>query len=75
MAQSAYDRVPLAELADELIGVRRANLTALRRLDAGAWTRTGTASGKPISVRALAYVMVGHCRHHLDILHERYGLA
>lgn len=75
VAQSPYDRVPLADLADELVGVRRANLTALRRLEAGAWTRTGTASGKTISVRALAYIMVGHCRHHLGILHERYGLV
>jgi hypothetical protein len=75
VAQSAYDRVQLAELADELVSVRRANLVALRRLDAGAWTRTGTASSRTISVRALAFIMVGHCRHHLDVLHQRYGLA
>ena len=24
------------------------------------WTRTGTASGSPVSVRALAFIMVGH---------------
>jgi hypothetical protein len=75
VAQSSYDRVSLAELTDELISVRRSNLTVLRRLDAGAWTRTGTASGKAVSVRALAWVMVGHCRHHLDVLRARYGLA
>jgi hypothetical protein len=32
-----------------------------------------------VSVRALAYIMVGHPRHHLGILRERYlpglGLA
>jgi hypothetical protein len=75
VAQSSYDRVPLTELTDELISVRRANLTVLRRLDDGAWTRTGTASGRAVSVRALAWVMVGHCRHHLDVLRIRYGLA
>jgi hypothetical protein len=72
---SSYDRLPLADLADELVGVRRSNVTFLRRLDAGAWTRTGTASGKTISVRALAYIMVGHCRHHFEVLRDRYGLA
>ena len=44
----------------------------LRRLDDEAWRRMGTASGKPVSVRALAYVMAGHVRHHLQVLRTRY---
>ncbi len=75
VAQSAYERVPLAELVEELVTVRRGNLAVLRRLDAEAWGRAGTASGKPITVRALAYVMAGHPRHHLAILRERYGVV
>ncbi len=75
VARSGYGSVPLAELAAELLAVRRANLAVLRRLDAAAWTHLGTASGKPVSVRALAYVMVGHPRHHVAILRERYGVA
>jgi DinB family protein len=75
VAQSAYDRVPLAELLEELVTVRRGNLAVLRRLDGEAWGRVGTASGKPVTVRALAYVMAGHPRHHLAILRERYGLV
>ncbi len=75
VARSVYGDVPLAELAAEFLTVRRANLVALRRLDAPAWTRLGTASGKPVSVRALVYVMVGHPRHHVAVLHERYGVA
>jgi hypothetical protein len=30
---------------------------------------------KPITVRALAYVMAGHVRHHLAILRDRYAIA
>ena len=37
-----------------------------------AWVRMGTASGNPVSVRALAYIMAGHVRHHVNILRERY---
>jgi len=33
---------------------------------------TGIASGSPISVRALIYIMAGHAEHHLQILNERY---
>lgn len=73
--RSVYDRVPLAELVDELVTVRLGSLALLGRLDAQAWGRAGTASGKRVTVRALAYVMAGHPRHHLAILRERYGLA
>ena len=75
VAASGYDAVPLAVLVEELVEVRRGNLAVLRRLDAEGWARVGTASGRPVSVRALAYVMAGHPRHHLAILRERYGLA
>jgi len=37
-----------------------------------AWKRSGVASDNPISVRALAYILLGHERHHLRILRERY---
>jgi hypothetical protein len=75
VAASVYDRVPLADLVGELLGVRDANLAMLRRLGDAEWSRVGTASGKPISVRALGFVMAGHPRHHLAILRERYGVA
>ncbi len=32
----------------------------------------GNANGNDVTVRALAYMMVGHVRHHLDIIRERY---
>ena len=69
------DGVPLSELVTELALVRQSNLIVLRRLDARDWTRVGTASGKPVSVRALAWVMAGHPRHHLQVLRDRYGLS
>ena len=74
VAEARSDGVPLRELVDELALVRRSNLAVLRRLDAREWARVGTASGKPVSVRALAWVMAGHPRHHLQVLRERYGV-
>lgn len=67
--------VTLEALAAEFAAVRDANLAFLRRLGGDGWTRMGTASGKPVSVRALAYIMAGHPRHHLAVLRERYGVA
>jgi DinB superfamily len=62
------------ELADELGLVREPNLAFLRRLSPRDWERMGTASGKPISVRALAWIMAGHPRHHVRSLREHYGV-
>jgi uncharacterized damage-inducible protein DinB len=73
--EARSDGVPLRELVEELALVRQANLVFLRRLDTREWVRVGTASGRPVSVRALAWVMAGHPRHHVRILRERYGVS
>jgi hypothetical protein len=75
VATSGYGGVPLAALVAELVAVRDANLAFLRRLPADGWSRIGTASGKSITVRALAWIMAGHPRHHLNVLRERYAIA
>ena len=67
--------VPLRELADEFVALRRANLQMLRRLEEPQWQAGGFGDNKPITVRGLAYVMAGHVRHHLGILRDRYGVA
>jgi len=73
--ESGFDQRPLAELVDEFIGQRRSNLVMLRRLDRRALERIGTANDNPISVRALAFIMAGHVRHHFGVLRTRYDLA
>lgn len=67
-----FNRMKLIDLTEELVLSRKANLMLFENLTDEAWTRTGTASDAPVSVRALAYIMVGHIRHHLNILRERY---
>jgi hypothetical protein len=75
VAAAGSDRWPLAELALDFAAVRSANLRFLRRLSEAEAARVGSASGKAISVRALAYIMAGHPRHHLAVLGERYGVG
>ena len=66
------DTVSLATLAREFGHVRRGHLLTLERLTPADWDRTGSASGRTMSVRALAFVMAGHVRHHVAILKTRY---
>jgi len=67
----AGDRT-LADLAAEWGDVRRASIALFRNLPAAAWQRRGIAGDQPISVRALAYIIAGHVRHHLEVLEARY---
>ena len=70
-----FDDRSLADLVGELRTVRTATLAMFRTFDADAWLRRGTASGKPISVRAIAFMIPGHERHHVEILRTRYGVG
>ena len=71
-AHADVDRRSLADVAEEMGAVRRATVTLLRGCSDAAWSRVGTANENKISVRALAYVVLGHARHHERILRERY---
>lgn len=70
-----FDSRSLSDLTGELRTVRAATLALFRTFDADAWLRRGIASGKPISVRALGFIIPGHERHHLQVLRTRYGVG
>jgi hypothetical protein len=72
VAASSYAEVPCAELRREFRILREANVMLFSRLGAEGWSRTGVASDNLVSVRALAYIMVGHPRHHMTVIGERY---
>jgi hypothetical protein len=69
-----FDDWRIGDLAEEYALVRRTNIVFFRHLPAEAWERRGVASDFPVTVRALAYIIVGHERHHLNVLKERYLL-
>lgn len=69
---SAADSRPLEDILNEYDAVRAATLSLFASLPEAAVSRTGTASGHPVSVRALAYMLPGHEAHHLQLLRERY---
>ena len=72
VANAASDDRPIADLAEEFATVRKSNVMMLRALTEEAWGRAGTASDNQITVRALAFILLGHERHHVRIVRERY---
>jgi hypothetical protein len=75
VAESHCDERPLNDLGLEFTLVRRGNLDFLSQMTDREWKRIGTASNNPVSVRALAYIMAGHVRHHFTILSTQYGMS
>jgi uncharacterized damage-inducible protein DinB len=69
------DARTVADLADELRAVRESTVRMFASFPDEAWTRRGVSSGKEITVRALAWIIVGHATHHRRILRERYGVG
>jgi uncharacterized damage-inducible protein DinB len=66
-----YQTPNLRALLEEWKLCRRSNILLVNRLKPDAWKMTGTASGYPVSVRALLWMMVGHVTHHFTIIQQR----
>jgi hypothetical protein len=72
MQNANFDSWRLGDLGEAYALVRRANIVFFRNLADEDWDRRGVANNSEVTVRALAYILVGHERHHLNVLRERY---
>lgn len=70
--ESGFNAYPIADLVNEFELLRRANILAIKNMSTESTLRLGTASGNPVSARALIYILVGHVEHHMASLHEKY---
>ena len=70
--EAGFDNYPLADLLNEFEHLRRANIIMIQNMPEAHADRLGTASGFPVSARALIYVLVGHVEHHMADLNEKY---
>lgn len=71
-AAAEADRISWDLHIEEFRRVRLASLSLFSNLLPDAWLRTGVASGNRFTVRAMAYITVGHVAHHIAVLRDRY---
>ena len=71
-AEGFSERRSKEDLTDEFVAVRRATLTRFRTFDEEQLNTFGKANNHPISVAAIGFIIVGHVKHHCNILKERY---
>jgi hypothetical protein len=67
-----FARLPLADLIEDYIAVRRATISLFRNLDEAACSRRGVANKNEVTVRALAYIIAGHELHHRRTIEDKY---
>lgn len=62
----------IENIVSDFEAVRRANMSLLNSLSEEDFSRQGTANNNRFTARAIALIMAGHVRHHLQILSQRY---
>lgn len=72
VANAHFDNRALASLLEEYEHVRKASIVFFASLTDEICTRRGVANDCEFTVRVLPYIIAGHERHHLNVLHERY---
>jgi hypothetical protein len=70
--EAGFDNHLLKDLIQEFVYLRHANILAIQNMSDKSTLRVGTASGTPVSARALIYMLIGHVDHHMASLNEKY---
>jgi uncharacterized damage-inducible protein DinB len=75
MANAAFDSMTWRALLDNHRAVSLATAGFIAGFDAAAWSRSGCANDTRITAQEMLRVLMGHERHHIRTLKERYGLG
>ncbi|HMC02403.1 MAG TPA: DinB family protein [Flavobacteriaceae bacterium] len=59
-------------LLDEYAAIRKSTILLFKSFNDNLLKNIGVASGGEMSVRAIGYVIIGHEKHHIDVIKERY---
>jgi hypothetical protein len=72
VAGGKFNQRALRGLLAEFEHLRAANVAMFRDMTEEQTANMGTASGYPVSVRAIAYIIAGHAGRHLELIKQRF---
>lgn len=67
-----FDRLSFTSLIELFILTRKFSIGVYNSFDEESLLKRGVVDNKPLSVRAIPYVITGHVTHHLKVIEERY---
>jgi hypothetical protein len=74
VAAGNFDARPIRALLEEFRAARGSTLALLEGIGPESWERRGVTNQVSVSAGALAYIILGHANHHLEVLRTHYGL-
>lgn len=75
VANAAFESMSWRDILDNYRAVSRATAGFISGFDGAAWSRQGCANDTRITPLQMLRVLMGHERHHVRTLKERYGLG
>jgi hypothetical protein len=68
------DKRIITDMLDEYTAIRNSSIGLIKSLNDLQLDYQGTANQLSINARAVAFCIAGHEKHHISVLHKRYGI-
>ena len=72
LLHSQYESQDFADILTQYRHVRQATISLIDSFSTIQANQLGNANGQSVSVRALAWMIAGHEKHHIQVIKERY---
>lgn len=73
LSEAQFETQNPQQLLQQYEATRKASICLFQSFNDVQWNKMGIANNYPISVRALAWMIAGHEKHHLEVLKMRYN--
>jgi uncharacterized damage-inducible protein DinB len=74
-ANNSVENKTMAQLLEEFVIVRKATIALFTGITEEQSRFVGNTTGHGITARALGFLMIGHIKHHINIVNDRYLVA
>ncbi len=72
LLHAQYESQDFADILAQYRHVRQATMSLIESFSTSQANQLGNANGQSVSVRALAWMIAGHEKHHIQVIKERY---
>jgi uncharacterized damage-inducible protein DinB len=72
LIHAQYESQDFADILTQYRHVRQATMSLIESFSTSQANKIGNANGQSVSVRALAWMIAGHEKHHIQVIKERY---
>lgn len=72
--EAGFNKRTLKDLSDEFAFLRKSNIALFNSFTESELNRRGIVNESEVTVRAILFIIAGHCMHHIKVIKEKYGV-